>query len=58
MKITKVEAKGVGRYLFARIHTDEGITGIELAEDAAERHPFTPRVVSTRLHEDGSVIDQ
>ena len=32
--------------------------GIELAEDAAERHPFTPRVVSTRLHEDGSVIDQ
>ncbi|MYA61665.1 MAG: galactokinase, partial [Dehalococcoidia bacterium] len=32
--------------------------GIELAEDAAEKHPFTPRVVSTRLHEDGSVIDQ
>jgi galactonate dehydratase len=32
--------------------------GIELAEDAAERHPFTPRVVSTRLHADGSVIDQ
>ena len=32
--------------------------GIELAGDAAEKHPFTPRVVSTRLHEDGSVIDQ
>ena len=32
--------------------------GVELADDAAEKHPFTPRVVSTRLHEDGSVIDQ
>jgi galactonate dehydratase len=32
--------------------------GIELADDAAEKFPFTPRVVSTRLHEDGSVIDQ
>ena len=28
MKITKVEAIGVSRYLFAKIHTDEGITGI------------------------------
>jgi galactonate dehydratase len=32
--------------------------GVELADDAAERHPFTPRVVATRLHADGSVIDQ
>ena len=32
--------------------------GVELADDAAEKHPFTPRVVSTRLHVDGSVIDQ
>jgi len=32
--------------------------GIELAEDAAERHPYKPRAVLTRLHEDGSVIDQ
>lgn len=32
--------------------------GVELADDAGEKHPFTPRVVSTRLHEDGSVIDQ
>ena len=28
MKITKVEAIGVSRYLFARVHTDEGITGL------------------------------
>ena len=28
MKITKVEAIGVSRYLFAKIHTDEGITGL------------------------------
>ena len=28
MKITKVEAIGVSRYLFAKIHTDEGITGV------------------------------
>jgi galactonate dehydratase len=28
MKITKVEAIGVSRYLYAKIHTDEGITGI------------------------------
>lgn len=32
--------------------------GIELADDAAERHPYRPRDVSTRLHVDGSVIDQ
>jgi galactonate dehydratase len=32
--------------------------GIELAEDAAERHPYKPRTVLTRLHEDGSVMDQ
>ena len=32
--------------------------GIELAEDAAERHPYRPREVHTRLHVDGSVVDQ
>jgi len=32
--------------------------GIELAEDAQERHPPRPREVETRLHVDGSVVDQ
>jgi len=32
--------------------------GIELAEDAAERHPYRPRAIQTRLHVDGSVVDQ
>ncbi len=32
--------------------------GIELADDAAERWPYTPREVKTRLHLDGSVVDQ
>ena len=32
--------------------------GVELAEDAARRHPYQPREVKTRLHVDGSVIDQ
>jgi galactonate dehydratase len=32
--------------------------GIELTEDAAERHPYRPRSVRTRLHVDGSVVDQ
>ena len=32
--------------------------GIELAEGAAERHPYRPRILRTRLHVDGSVIDQ
>jgi galactonate dehydratase len=32
--------------------------GIELAPDAQERHPYRPRQVHTRLHVDGSVIDQ
>ena len=32
--------------------------GVELAEDAQERHPYRPRVVRTRLHVDGSVVDQ
>ena len=32
--------------------------GVELAEDAQERHPYRPRNVHTRLHVDGSVVDQ
>jgi galactonate dehydratase len=32
--------------------------GIELAEDAQEKHPYRPRLVHTRLHVDGSVVDQ
>ena len=32
--------------------------GIELAEDASERFPYQPRQVNTRLHVDGSVVDQ
>ena len=32
--------------------------GVELAEDAQERHPYRPRGLTTRLHEDGSVVDQ
>lgn len=32
--------------------------GVELADGAQERHPHPPRGLSTRLHEDGSVIDQ
>ena len=32
--------------------------GIELAVDAQERYPYKPRTVTTRLHTDGSVVDQ
>ena len=32
--------------------------GIELADDAQERYPPVPREVETRLHIDGSVVDQ
>ncbi len=32
--------------------------GIALAPDAAERHPYRPRLVETRLGTDGSVVDQ
>ena len=32
--------------------------GVELAADAETRHPPVPREVETRLHVDGSVIDQ
>jgi galactonate dehydratase len=32
--------------------------GIELADDAAERHPYRPREFATRLYTDGSVMDQ
>jgi galactonate dehydratase len=39
------------------IPTTPGI-GIELAPDAAEKHPYKMRWVGTRLHADGSVMDQ
>ena len=32
--------------------------GVELDEDALTEHPYEPREVVTRLHEDGSVVDQ
>ncbi|HUX86026.1 MAG TPA: enolase C-terminal domain-like protein, partial [Chloroflexota bacterium] len=32
--------------------------GIELADDAAEKYPFRPREIGTRLNVDGSVMDQ
>lgn len=32
--------------------------GIELAPDAQQRHPYRPRGLRTRLHVDGSVVDQ
>jgi len=32
--------------------------GVELAEDAQQRHPYRPRSLTTRLYEDGSVMDQ
>ena len=32
--------------------------GVELADDAAEKYPFTGRPQNARLHLDGSVIDQ
>ncbi len=32
--------------------------GVTLAEDAEQRFPFRPRQVKTRLHADGSVVDQ
>ena len=42
---------------FLRIPDAPGI-GIELAEDAQRRYPPVPREVETRLHLDGSVVDQ
>ena len=44
-----------GGYL--RIPTEPGI-GMALTPHAATRFPYKPRAVVTRLHEDGSVIDQ
>ena len=42
---------------FLRIPDAPGL-GIELAEDAQQKYPPVPREVETRLHLDGSVIDQ
>ncbi len=42
---------------FLRVSDAPGI-GVELAEDAAKRHPYRPREVKTRLNTDGSVMDQ
>jgi galactonate dehydratase len=44
-----------GGYLL--IPTAPGI-GVELADDIRERFPYRPRLVDTRLHVDGSVVDQ
>lgn len=54
-EIVKTPLKREGGYLM--IPDAPGI-GIELAEDAAERFPYKPREVVTRLKVDGSVMDQ
>ncbi|MDQ6832241.1 MAG: galactonate dehydratase [Chloroflexota bacterium] len=54
-EMVKTTVQREGGYL---IIPDAPGIGIELAEDAAERHPYKPRAVLTRLHEDGSVMDQ
>ena len=54
-EMVKTTVQREGGYL---IIPDAPGIGIELAEDAAERHPYKPRAVITRLHEDGSVMDQ
>jgi galactonate dehydratase len=53
-EIVKSTLQRDGGYLM--IPTAPGI-GIELAEDAAERFPYTPREVITRRHFDGSIVD-
>jgi galactonate dehydratase len=42
---------------FLRVPDVPGI-GVELVEGAAERYPFQPRKLKTRLNVDGSVMDQ
>ncbi len=54
-EIVKTAIRLEGGYL---VVPDTPGIGVELAEDAQERHPPTPREVKTRLHVDGSVLDQ
>ena len=54
-EIVKTAVRREGGFL---IIPDAPGIGIELADDAAARHPYKPRAVVTRLHEDGSVVDQ
>ena len=42
---------------FLTISDEPGI-GVTLNPDAAERFPYRPRKIHTRLHKDGSVVDQ
>lgn len=42
---------------FLTISDEPGI-GVALRPDAAERFPYRPREIVTRLHKDGSVVDQ
>ena len=54
-EIVKTTIKQEGGYL---IIPDAPGLGIELADDAQERHPYIPRPINTRLAVDGSVVDQ
>ncbi|HTJ58951.1 MAG TPA: hypothetical protein VL418_15535, partial [Devosiaceae bacterium] len=42
---------------FLTISDEPGI-GVSLKEGAAEKFPNRPREIETRLHKDGSVVDQ
>ena len=42
---------------FLTISDEPGI-GVSLRADAAAKFPYRPRTIHTRLHKDGSVVDQ
>ena len=42
---------------FAKVNTAPGI-GIDLVEDVEKKFPFKRRKINTRLHVDGSIVDQ
>jgi galactonate dehydratase len=44
--------------IVATIVPDAPGLGVELAENAQARYPYRPREIRTRLHVDGSVVDQ
>jgi len=54
-EIVKTTVRCEGGFL---IIPDAPGIGIELAPDAREKYPPKPRPIGTRLHVDGSVVDQ
>ena len=61
VKITDIQVLPANSFLFVNgfaLLSDAPGIGVELVEEVEKKFPFKRRAITTRLHVDGSIVDQ